>query len=141
MVKEWHVSRSILDRIAKETIASPDREICGLLLGRPGAVAVAQGCRNVASTPADRFEIDPAALLAAHRAARAGGLAVVGHYHSHPTGRAEPSPRDAADAQPDGGLWLIATARDITGWVAVTKGSLHGRFERVGLRVAPSAAK
>ena len=31
---------------------------------------------------------------------------MIGHYHSHPNGSAEPSPRDLAAAEP-GRLWLI----------------------------------
>jgi proteasome lid subunit RPN8/RPN11 len=31
---------------------------------------------------------------------------LIGHYHSHPNGPAEPSPRDLAAAEP-GRLWLI----------------------------------
>ena len=124
----------ILDRIRAETITSPDREVCGLLLGTRDRITEARPCRNVAADPTVRFEIDPAALLAAHRAARCGGPAVVGHYHSHPSGLAEPSPRDAADAAPDGSIWLIAAGRQVTGWVAVANGALHGRFVPLRLR-------
>ena len=88
---------------------------------------------NVAADPARFFEIDPAALLAAHRAARSGGPQVIGHYHSHPNGRAEPSPRDAADAAPDGSIWLIAASGRLTAWRAGPHGALHGRFDAVEL--------
>jgi proteasome lid subunit RPN8/RPN11 len=141
MATYWTISRPILNRIAAETMASPDREICGLLLGVTGKVDAAIACRNVAADPATRFEIDPAALLAAHRAARTGGAAVIGCYHSHPTGLPEPSPRDAADAAPDGSLWLVATNAAVTAWQAVADGPLHGRFASVVLRVAAAAAK
>jgi len=86
--------------------AAADREICGLLFGtseRIDRVAVAD---NVADCPQDTFEIDPRALFAALRAERAGGDRLIGHYHSHPNGSAEPSPRDLAAAEP-GKLWLI----------------------------------
>jgi proteasome lid subunit RPN8/RPN11 len=141
MVTAWHISSGTLDRIVAETMASPAREVCGLLLGHPGRVEEARACRNVAADPATRFEIDPAALLAAHRAARAGGRAVIGCYHSHPSGRAEPSPRDAADAAPDGQLWLVAASTEVTAWVAKADGALHGRFAAVGLRVGFPDAK
>ena len=141
MVTDWTISSDILGRIAAETKADPHREICGLLLGREGTIEEARACRNVAADPATRFEIDPAALLAAHRAARSGGRAVIGCYHSHPSGSARPSPRDAADAAPDGSLWLIASATAITAWCAVADGAIHGRFVPVGLRVTPVAAK
>lgn len=108
-------------------------EACGLLLGRDGVVAEVLPCDNVAADPAVRFEIDPAALLAAHRLARAGGPAVIGCYHSHPTGIAMPSARDAADAAPDGGFWLILAGERAAAWRAVEDGALHGRFDPVAI--------
>ncbi|MDQ1230220.1 M67 family metallopeptidase [Sphingomonas sp. SORGH_AS_0879] len=128
------ISSDALDLIDKSAATSPDREICGLLLGQGAHIAVALPCANVAAEPWHRFEIDPAALIAAHRAARGGGPAVIGHYHSHPTGLAEPSPRDAADAAPDGMIWLIAgPAGTITAWRAVAAGRRHGRFDPLDL--------
>ncbi len=132
---EVRISSDILDRIVAETMASPDREVCGLLLGEPACVAGVRSCRNVAADPAIRFEIDPAQLLAAHRAARTGGAAIVGHYHSHPTGIAAPSRQDAADAAPDGSLWLIAAGGVVTAWRAGPDGPVHDRFTPVALRV------
>lgn len=130
------ISRRLLHRIAAETASDPAVEVCGLLLGTGEEVTAVEPCRNVAADPATRFEIDPAALLAAHRRARGGGPAVLGSYHSHPTGRAEPSPRDAADAAPDGAIWLVAAGGAVTAWRAVPDGALHGRFDPVGLVAA-----
>ncbi|MEH3104823.1 MAG: M67 family metallopeptidase [Sphingomonas phyllosphaerae] len=110
-------------------------EICGLLLGKGDTIARLLPCRNVAADPATRFEIDPAALIAAHRAARRGGEQVIGHYHSHPSGTARPSPRDAADAAPDGSIWVIVAGEMVTAWRAVEKGAVHGRFDPLRLDV------
>jgi proteasome lid subunit RPN8/RPN11 len=38
---------------------------------------------------------------------RGTGRDVVGCYHSHPNGRAEPSPRDRARIYPAGFVWVI----------------------------------
>jgi desampylase len=127
------ISIRLRDDLRRAARASRD-EICGLLLGHGERVVTALACRNVAAAPATRFELDPAALLAAHRAARAGGPAVLGHYHSHPSGAARPSPRDAADAAPDGSLWLIVAGDAVTAWRAVHEGALHGRFDPVAMR-------
>ncbi len=97
--------------------ASPDAEICGLLLGQGDVVSAIIPCANVASDPSDSFEIDPRALIAAHRAARAGGPAVLGHYHSHPRGPASPSRRDVDAAEP-GSYWIIIGAGGIGCWRA-----------------------
>ncbi|HEX8556121.1 MAG TPA: M67 family metallopeptidase, partial [Sphingomonas sp.] len=118
---------------------SPD-EICGLLFGTPDVIAAAHPCRNFATDPRARFEIDPAPLLAAHRAARAGGARVIGHYHSHPSGAPTPSLTDAACAAPDGSLWLIAASGEVRAWRAVPHGALHGRFDPVALHVIADPA-
>ncbi len=128
------IASALLQQIADAAAASPRAEICGLLFGTPQAITAVAPCRNVAADPARSFEIDPAALLAAHRAARGGGDRIVGHYHSHPSGSAVPSPRDAAAAVPDGTLWLIAGGGDIQAWRAVEGGAVEGRFEAVELR-------
>ncbi|MFM6831200.1 MAG: Mov34/MPN/PAD-1 family protein, partial [Novosphingobium sp.] len=57
-------------------------EACGLLLGAGCGVMDALPAANIAPDPAHHFEIDPAALIAAHRAARSGGPEVVGYFHS-----------------------------------------------------------
>jgi len=122
------ISSDVLARIAREAADSLHAEVCGLLFGTPGRIADAQACRNVAADPSRWFEIDPAALIAAHRLARNGGPQIVGHYHSHPSGRALPSPRDAIAATPDGGLWLIATHDEVRAWRAVIDGPVEDRF-------------
>ncbi|BCI70366.1 hypothetical protein SUS17_1014 [Sphingomonas sp. S17] len=133
------ISSDALDFIRKSAAALPDREVCGLLLGEGNSIVSAVPCTNVAAEPWHRFEIDPAALIAAHRGARGGGPAVIGHYHSHPTGLPEPSPRDAADAAPDGTIWLIAGGGEVTAWRAVAAGRRHGRFEPLALACADAS--
>jgi proteasome lid subunit RPN8/RPN11 len=78
-------------------------EACGLLLGQEGHIMEARACANVAPDPLRHFEIDPAALIAAHRASRAGGLAVLGYFHSHPNGLARPRPPMRARRRATGG--------------------------------------
>jgi proteasome lid subunit RPN8/RPN11 len=127
------IASACIGQILAEAAASPRVEICGLLFGQGDAITAALPCRNVAADPARWFEIDPAALVAAHRAARHGGPRIVGHYHSHPTGSAIPSPRDADSALPDGALWLIAADGVLRAWRAVVDGPIEGRFEAVDL--------
>jgi desampylase len=115
------ISRAAIDEILRSAAEHPEVEICGLLLGRGAVVEELRACANVAADPADSFEIDPAALIAAHREARGGGLAPIGHYHSHPRGPAEPSARDAAMAEP-GSWWLIAGEGQVRGWRARADG-------------------
>ncbi|MBX9883530.1 MAG: M67 family metallopeptidase [Novosphingobium sp.] len=92
------------------------REVCGLLLGSGTHIETAQGTANVHGKPTRHFEIDPAALIAAHKAARIGGPQLVGYFHSHPNGLARPSATDAASASGDGRIWAIAAAGAVTLW-------------------------
>ncbi|MBC2667272.1 M67 family metallopeptidase [Novosphingobium flavum] len=96
--------------------AAHPREACGLLLGGGGRVDAATLARNVHPEPARHFEIDPLALIAAHKAARAGGPQVLGYWHSHPNGRDEPSEEDQAMASGDGRVWAIVAGGDVTLW-------------------------
>lgn len=123
-------AKGIITAIVEEAGGSRD-EICGLLLGAPARVTASLRCVNVSPDPARGFELSPAQLLAAHRAARSGGPGIVGCYHSHPAGPPIPSARDAAAAAPDGMLWLIAADSGVGVWRAVAAGTCEGRFEAV----------
>lgn len=135
-----HISITARNDILAAAAASRSVEVCGLLLGRGWRVEQVVPCANVADDPARRFEIDPAVLIAAYRATRRGGPAVIGHYHSHPGGDAGPSPRDAADAAPDGSIWIVVASGTMTAWRAVASGALHGRFDPLPLAEPGCAA-
>ena len=101
--------------LAQARLAAPD-ECCGMLLGRDGSIDEARPAANVAANPRSRFEIDPQALVDAHRAQRVGGPEVIGYYHSHPLGPAEPSATDRALAVGDGRIWAIVGEAGATFW-------------------------
>lgn len=121
------ISSALLDAIRAHAAEEPDREVCGLLLGERGRISEARRTANVSPSPADSFEIDPAALFAAIRAERAGGPKLLGHYHSHPSGGAEPSERDVMMARDVGRLWLILGNGEERLWLVAEP----GRFETV----------
>lgn len=116
----FHIARSLLDHI-HALAAATSSEICGLLLGGAGGerIDAILPAANVAPDPARHFELDPMTLFSAHRAARPGGPAILGHYHSHPSGIAAPSATDLACAAADGSLWLIVAGTESTLWVTV----------------------
>ena len=116
MGMELRVARSVFAAIEADARRRAPLECCGILLGRDGAVELAVPAANVAADGSTRFEIDPQALIDAHRAARAGGREVIGYYHSHPAGPAEPSAADRAEASGDGRVWAIAGRDGITFW-------------------------
>lgn len=129
------ISSTLLARLLNEAEKTSDREVCGLLFGTPTQISGSSSCRNVAPDPRFAFEIDPAALIAAHKAARAGGPAIVGCYHSHPSGAALPSARDAAAAMPDGSIWLVIAGRQAGFYRATERGGIEGRFIVVPHRI------
>jgi proteasome lid subunit RPN8/RPN11 len=129
------IASDLVRHILALAASSPGAEICGLLFGDDHGINAAQPCRNAAADPTCWFEIDPAALISAHRAARAGGPRIIGHYHSHPSGSPLPSPRDAASATADGSLWLVVAGADVKAWRAVADGAVEGRFNSVPLRI------
>ena len=110
------VSGEVIRTILAEAERTSPDECCGILLGRGESVEHAMPTANVAPAIGRLFEIDPQALVDAHRAARRGGPEVVGYYHSHPGGAAMPSATDRAMAARDGRIWAIAGAGDVTFW-------------------------
>ncbi len=98
--------------------AAPQQEVCGLLLGDGDAVASIEPCRNVSAHHEDSFEIDPAALIAAHKRARSGQGTILGCFHSHPNGRADLSARDL-DAAEDGQIWAVIAGAELVMWRVV----------------------
>ncbi|WP_338467713.1 M67 family metallopeptidase [Novosphingobium sp. ZN18A2] len=111
------VSRSALEALLAEAAGAHPLECCGLLWAGAGLdVARIEPCANVAENPADSFEIDPAALIAAHKAERAGEGRLAGYYHSHPNGRSGPSGRDRVQATGDGRQWAIVAGGAVTWW-------------------------
>lgn len=98
--------------LAHARSVAPD-ECCGILVG----TAAGEDIRVIEVHPADniwpqekthRFELDPRTHLCVQRDARRKGLAVVGFYHSHPTGKAVPSEFDRQLAWPDHSYLIVA---------------------------------
>jgi proteasome lid subunit RPN8/RPN11 len=109
------VTSGVIATLLAEAARAAPAECCGLLLGGE-IVNEARPAANLASDPLRRFEIDPAALIAAHRAARVGGPQVLGYYHSHPAGHPVPSATDCEHAGGDGSVWAIVASGDVAFW-------------------------
>lgn len=111
MISTISISDVLRERIAEDARAAYPKECCGLIEGmvtnQEARVLAIHATRNLADAP-DRFEIDPAEHIRLQRAARNVGNAIIGCYHSHPNGSAEPSPHDRESAAEEDFLWLIA---------------------------------
>ena len=116
MGMELEVTSGVIATLLAEAARAAPDECCGLLLGRAGRVEEARPAANVAPDPARHFEIDPAALFAAHRESRTGGLDLLGYYHSHPEGHPVPSATDCAHASGDSRAWAIVAGGQVAFW-------------------------
>ena len=109
------ISRALHAELLALAAAEPDREVCGLLFGTAERIESIEPCTNVSMQSETSFEIDPSALIAAHKRERAGGVKIIGCYHSHPNGVGEMSPRDKEAAGNDQ-IWAVIALGQIHWW-------------------------
>jgi len=110
------VGESVLAFLRERAALAHPHEACGILFGTTHRIERASLCANVHPEPKTHFEIDPAAVIAAHKAEREGGPKVAGYWHSHPHGPPEPSASDRACASGDGRVWAIVGEGAIGWW-------------------------
>lgn len=111
-----------LGELAVLAEAAFPREACALLVGDERLrVTQIVPARNLAATPEREFELDPAVQFAVMRCLREQAARetngtnrqrIIGHWHSHPNGRAEPSAQDAAMIYDRSLVWLISAVQD-----------------------------
>jgi proteasome lid subunit RPN8/RPN11 len=107
-----HAQAAALAALAE---AAFPREACALLIGDASLrVAEIVPAPNVSTDPEREFELDPAVHIAVLRRLREadGTNSIIGHWHSHPNGRDEPSAKDAAMVSDPGLVWLITAVHD-----------------------------
>ena len=107
------VAPDALRQVVEAAEAAYPGECCGLLVGHRlpnGTVEVsrAHASANLGKQP-DRFEIDPRLWVDLARALGKGPTKVVGLYHSHPDGPAQPSAADLDAAWGEELVWLIVS--------------------------------
>ena len=128
------LSREQLQAIERAAEAAYPEEACGLLVGctAPGEsyrVSAVEESVNVADPPRTRrFEVDPKLRLRLERELRESPDSVIGVYHSHPDGSAEPSETDRSMIFEPDMVWLITVvaagrAGATTGWRPADDGS------------------
>lgn len=123
------LSRSARDECVSHAREGAPAEVCGVLAGGRGATTPREEgtgtgetpepsrdrvtrvlrATNAADSPRTRYELDPAAQLDLMREVEDAGDEVVGFYHSHPDGPAEPSPTDERLATWEGYLYLVVS--------------------------------
>jgi proteasome lid subunit RPN8/RPN11 len=91
---------------------------------------------NTAEDPSRRYEMDPAELWAARRAARDAGHEVIGFYHSHPRTPPFPSSLDVERAYYPEAVYAIAALEPASR--SGPSGSSNGHSEELPI-VTPSS--
>ncbi|QZX98424.1 desampylase [Halobaculum rubrum] len=127
---------AVRDALHERRAAGAPAEVCGVLVGdRAGSadsggdtdgtgdgievtdaadrVAEAVPVANVAADVERRYELDPAETVAAVEDAEDRGRDVIGFYHSHPRGPAEPSETDRDRATWTGYVYAIVAPEGI----------------------------
>ena len=107
-----HLPDEFAAQVLQAAARAYPNEVCGLIEGVDTsdgwrATAVHES-KNLATDPARRFLIDPQVQFDLLRKLRGGETRVIGCFHSHPNGRAEPSATDRAEAYESGFVYLIA---------------------------------
>ncbi len=107
------------------------KECCGLLIGAGEDVVIVSHvvvASNLSDDP-HRFLIDPQVQFDWLRKLRGTQERIVGHFHSHPNGRAEPSEIDAEMASESGQYWVIIPVHN--GLSGSPKAYIAGQSEQV----------
>ncbi|PCJ55418.1 MAG: hypothetical protein COA79_20660 [Planctomycetota bacterium] len=104
-------------QILKDCVRRYPEEACGLLIGSSdGQVTDIVLSPNLSDEPERNFEIDPALIIAQQKHGRSGQTKnqtkILGHFHSHPDGSAQPSARDQAQNYDSDLIWLIVQVTD-----------------------------
>jgi proteasome lid subunit RPN8/RPN11 len=110
------VTSSVIEAMQAAARNANPKEACGILLGGDARITSFTQTKNVHPAPQTHFEIDPAALIKAHKTARGGGPQVAGYFHSHPSGDAAPSATDQKSSAKDGLIWAIIGGSDLRMW-------------------------
>jgi proteasome lid subunit RPN8/RPN11 len=115
VIEHAELPMTVREGLAAEARTAFPRECCGFVEGsRDGNtlhISQIHPATNLSADP-DRFEIDPADHICLLKRLRGTGRDIIGCYHSHPNGRAEPSERDREYAFGDGFLWLIVAIKN-----------------------------
>lgn len=128
------IAREALRQIVDAAEAAYPGECCGLIVGRllPNGTVEAIRAHPSANLRKQnkQFEIDPRLWVDLARALGRGPLKVVGLYHSHPDGPAQPSAIDLEAAWGEELVWLIVSVSGMSGESA-GEGAARGQAVQV----------
>ncbi len=139
MMKKLCLSTDLQYQIRQHCASSYPLEACGLIIGWDDDVATnIVTSPNMAEHPAKNFEIDPALILQHQKNSRLGHDRILGHYHSHPDGQAQPSVDDQAKNYDDELIWVVV---QVTGGVALAMNAFASDPDTEQLTAIPLQAE
>ena len=93
------LNKSTVQALIREAAAQPDHEVCGLVWGSEGLRAqTVSPLRNIHSEPDRYYRTDPLEIKEVFDAMDLEGGSPIAWYHSHPSGKSDPSETDMAGA-------------------------------------------
>ena len=105
------MSRVFRDMMIAHALEEVPNECCGLLLGRDGVVERVVAMKSDPPAP-DRYYMDPVRQVEVFEEMQKHGQSLIGIYHSHPRGPAEPSGADVQMAYHRGVAYVIISLAD-----------------------------
>jgi proteasome lid subunit RPN8/RPN11 len=108
-------------------------EACGLLGGTGNTVFAVIPVTNTLRS-VSRYRMEPGEQLRAFQRFEAEGTELIGIYHSHPAGPAQPSKTDIAEAYYPDAAYLIWSL-DIEGWKCRAFRLADGLFQEVEIHI------
>lgn len=110
-----HLSHDHAGKILHAAAMRYPAECCGLLEGSAASdgwqIRAVHETANLAADPQRHFLIDPQRQIELFRWLRGSAQTIIGCFHSHPGGSAEPSDTDLAQAIESEFLWIIASGK------------------------------
>ena len=105
------MSRAFRDMMIAHALEEVPNECCGLLLGRDGVVERVVAVKSDPPAP-DSYYMDPVRQVEVFEEMQRHGQSLIGIYHSHPRGPAEPSGADVQMAYHRGVAYVIISLAD-----------------------------
>lgn len=138
------ISQHLLDQIESHALGVFPREACGFLIGRVGDDIILDAIPSPnRARGKDEFLIDAALHLKLQRTLREKRQAVIGIYHSHPSGDSSPSEKDMKGLKDQYLVWMITALSEnhppktrLFGLLRGKSGSKSQTFDEKPLQIA-----
>ncbi len=108
MTRELSITVHIFDEMLAHCREGYPNEACGILAGKDNSVSKIYKMTNIEKSPVS-YLLDSKEHFNAIKDMRENDLKMVGIFHSHPSSRAYPSPKDVSLAFYEDAIYLIVS--------------------------------